>query len=412
MQTTNQGISFKVAKENETVTVAIQTPPLAETLPPLTPEQREVLEKTHPELQEQAENWMRRRNQQQRQPTGPPTKPTTTANTTTAKPTPTPANKLQPHEEDALKKAKSQKERAEIQIAIRANQQIRQRKEQAIQLQRKPIPFLKRGKKTKQRRAPLTILQTIRFKTGAKYDVIAAERIVAHICRRQGNKKNQQRRGCFESVPNMAKACRIRISRLRKLLTWLTKAGILIAEYRQHQPNKYTVAPGRQMIMPMIIDDLKLTPTQNAVARIMLRYGIISIRQAARLANASARTAARTVKLLEEKEVVTVRRIEGCTNEYQFCRKVLKFLKRTVAKRTRPLLTKRPALRNFRGKLSQLRTERALKQAKERDERERKAWEKANPKQAAILKEIKEIGKATGNFARAFLDNCDRLKTA
>ena len=242
--------------------------------------------------------------------------------------------------------------------------------------------------------------------------MIAAERIVAHICRRQGNKKNQQRRGCFESVPNMAKACRIRISRLRKLLTWLTKAGILIAEYRQHQPNKYTVAPGRQMIMPMIIDDLKLTPTQNAVARIMLRYGIISIRQAARLANASARTAARTVKLLEEKEVVTVRRIEGCTNEYQFCRKVLKFLKRTVAKRTRPLLTKRPALRNFRGKLSQLRTERALKQAKERDERERKAWEKANPKQAAILKEIKEIGKATGNFARAFLDNCDRLKTA
>ena len=39
------------------------------------------------------------------------------------------------------------------------------------------------------------------------------------------------------------------------------------------------------MIMPMIIDDLKLTPTQNAVTRIMLRYGIISIRQAAKLAH-------------------------------------------------------------------------------------------------------------------------------
>ena len=86
--------------------------------------------------------------------------------------------------------------------------------------------------------------------------------------------------------------------------------------------------------MPIVIDELKLTPAQNAVARIMLRYGIISIRQAARLANASARTAARTVKLLEAKEVVKVRRIQGFTNEYQFCRKVLKLLKRTVAKRT------------------------------------------------------------------------------
>ena len=129
-------------------------------------------------------------------------------------------------------------------------------------------------------------------------------------------------------------------------------------------------------------------------------------------ASASKNTASRTAKLLEEKQVVTVRRIEGCTNEYQFCRKVLKFLKRTVAKRTRPLLPKRPALRNFRGKLSQLRTKRALKRAKERDERERKAWEKANPKQAAILKEIKELGKATGNHFQAFLDNCHRLKTA
>ena len=88
------------------------------------------------------------------------------------------------------------------------------------------------------------------------------------------------------------------------------------------------------MIMPMIIDDLKLTPSQNTVARIMLRYGIISIRQAAKLANASARTAARTVKILEEKQVVNVRRIQGFANEYQFCKKVLKILKRTVAKTT------------------------------------------------------------------------------
>lgn len=162
----------------------------------------------------------------------------------------------------------------------------------------------------------------------------------------------------------------------------------------------------------MIIDDLKLTPAQNAVARIMLRYGIISIRQAAKLANASARTAARTVKILEEKEVVKVRRFQGFTNEYQFCKKVLKILKRTVAKRPRGLLPKRHPLRNVGIKLSQLRTERAKRQALQRDKERRKAWEKANPKQAAILKEINDIGKATGNYFKAFLDNCHRLNNA
>ncbi len=210
----------------------------------------------------------------------------------------------------------------------------------------------------------------------------------------------------------MAKACRIRIHRFRKLLSWLTKAGILIAEYREHQPNKYTVAPGRQMIIPMIIDDLKLTPAQNAVARIMLRYGIISIRQAAELANASKNTVSRTAKLLEEKQVVTVRRIQGCTSEYKFCRKVLKFFGRTVPKRPRGLSPKRPALRNFGGRLSQLRTERAKRQAQQRDLEQREAWKKAHPREAAILEEIKAIGRATGNYAKAFLDNCHRLKTA
>ena len=210
----------------------------------------------------------------------------------------------------------------------------------------------------------------------------------------------------------MAKACRIRINRFRKLLAWLTKAGILIAEPREHQTTKYTVAHGRQMIMPMIIDDLKLTPAQNAVAQIMLRYGIISIRQAAKLAHTSKNSASRTAKLLEEKEVVNVRRIQGCTSEYKFCRKVLKFFKGTVPKRPRGLSPKRPALRNFGGRLSQLRTERAIQQAKMRDEERRKAWKKENPKKAAILKEINDIGKATGNFARAFLDNCHRLKNA
>ena len=136
----------------------------------------------------------------------------------------------------------------------------------------------------------------------------------------------------------------------------------------------------------MIIDDLKLTPAQNAVARIMLRYGIISIRQAAKIANASPRTADRTVKILEEKEVVTVRRIQGCTSEYKFCRKVLKLFGRTVPKRPRGLSQKRPALRNSGRRLSQLRTERAIQQAKIRDEERRKAWEKANPKETAILK--------------------------
>ncbi len=210
----------------------------------------------------------------------------------------------------------------------------------------------------------------------------------------------------------MAKACRIRIHRFRKLLSWLTKAGILIAEYREHQPNKYTVAPGRQMIMPVVIDDLKLTPTQNAVARIMLRYGIISIRQTAELANASARTAARTAKLLEEKQVVTIRRIQGFTSEYKFCHKVLKFLKRTVAKRPGGLSPKRPSLKNVGRKLSQIRAERAKRQALQHDLEQREARKKANPKLAAILEEINQIGKATGSYAKVFADNCHRLKTA
>lgn len=210
----------------------------------------------------------------------------------------------------------------------------------------------------------------------------------------------------------MAKACRIRIGRFRKLLAWLTKAGILIAENREHQTTKYTVAPGRQMIMPMIIDDLKLTPTQNAIARIMLRYGIISIRQAAKLANTSPRTAARTVKLLEQKEVVKIRRIQGCTSEYKFCRKVLKFFGRTVDKRPGGPMPKRPAIRNFGGRLSQIRAEKALRLAHERDKERRKAYEEAHPEHAAITKAILEQGKATGNYFKAFWDHYGRPKTA
>ena len=237
-------------------------------------------------------------------------------------------------------------------MMIRAQELANQKGEQARQIAvqtaqtQKPLPNRRKPLRKKKRKTPLTILQTIRFKTGAKYDILAAERIVSHICRRQGGKKNQQRRGCIESVPNMARACRIRISRFRKLLAWLTKAGILIAEYRENRTAKYTVAPGRQMIMPMIIDDLKLTPTQNAVARIMLRYGIISIRQAARLANTSKNTASRTAKLLEEKKVVNVRRIQGCTSEYKFCRKVLKLFGRTVPKKTGLKEFRRKALVN------------------------------------------------------------------
>ena len=54
----------------------------------------------------------------------------------------------------------------------------------------------------------------------------------------------------------------------------------------------------------------------------------------------------------------------------------------------------------------------AIQQAKIRDEQRRKAWEMANPKQAAIQKEIYEIGKATGNHLKAWIDNAHRLKTA
>ncbi len=249
----NQEISFEVAEKNETVTVAIPTPAVAEQLPPLTPEQRKDLETVHPNLKAQIERSMRRRNQreQQRQ------QQQKTAPTDNPKPTTT-ASQLKPHHAEALKNAKNQQEREEIWIAIRADQRAKQRNETAKRItspttrQPKPKPFLTRANKKKQRPAPLTILQTIRYKTGAKYDLLAAERIVSHICRRQGSKKNQQRQGCFESIPNMAKACRIRIHRFRKLLAWLTKAGILIAEHREHQTTKYTVAPGRQMIMPAV----------------------------------------------------------------------------------------------------------------------------------------------------------------
>ena len=330
----NQEVSFKVAEKNETVTVAIQPPAVAEPLPPLTTEQRKDLETVHPNLKAQIEKSMRRKNQSQ-QPQEQPTTPPPASKPTQAS--------MPKHYEDALKSAQSPAERAEIWMLIRAQEQANQKAKQARQTETQPArrqnPLLNRRKpfQKKKRRAPLTILQTIRFKTGAKYDILAAERIVSHICRRQGNQKNQQRRGCIESIPNMAKACRIRISRFRKLIAWLTKARILIAEHRENRTAKYTVAPGRQMIMPMIIDDLKLTPTQNAVARIMLRYGIISIRQAAKLANASKNTASRTAKLLEEKKVATVRRIQGCTNEYKFCQKVIKCFGRTVPKRPRGL---------------------------------------------------------------------------
>ena len=204
--------SFEVAEKNETVTVPIKTTAIAEIaapLPPLTEQQRKDLETVHPNLKAQIERRMRKKNREEQQ-----------------RPTPTFTYKLQPHEEEFLNKAKSQKERDEIWIAIRADQRLRQRREQEKQLQqslqtnqRQPTTTKARGKK--KRRAPLTILQTIRYKAGARYDLIAAERIVSHICRRQGNQKNQQKRGCFESIPNMAKACRIRISRFRKLLDWL-----------------------------------------------------------------------------------------------------------------------------------------------------------------------------------------------
>lgn len=411
MRTKNQEISFEVAEENETVTVDIKTPFLfTEPLPtpptaPTTPTYD--IYSPHPDDVEVPPKGMAYSDWKEQK----------LRERIAEQPTPTTAYKLQPHEEEFLKKAKSQKERNEIWKAIRADQQIRLRREKSKQIQktlqtnrqqRKAFPT----RANKKRRAPLTILQTIRFKTGAKYNLLAAERIVAHICRRQGGKKNQERRGCFESIPNMAKACRIRINRFRKLIHWLTKAGILIAEHREHRSTKYTVAPGRQMIMPMIIDDLKLTPAQNAVARILLRYGIISIRQAAKFAHASKNTASRTIKLLEEKQVVKIRRIQGCTSEYKFCRKVLKFFGRTVPKRPGGLSPKRPSLRNSGRRLSELRTERAIQQAKERAEERREAWKKANPKEAAILKEINEIGKATGNFFQAWKDNCHRLKTA
>ncbi len=49
--------------------------------------------------------------------------------------------------------------------------------------------------------APLTILQTIRFKTSAKYDILAAERIVSHICRRQGGKKTSSAKVALKASP-------------------------------------------------------------------------------------------------------------------------------------------------------------------------------------------------------------------
>ena len=228
MHSKNQEVSFEVATKNETAAVAVKPPALADELPPLTTEQRELLKQAHPSLQAQLERIMRRKNQRQ------PQKQPTTATTPTTTTTPP---KWPKHYEDALKNAKTRQEREDILTLIQAQECAKQRNQLDNEIQqaaiqrnhRQPIPQKNRAKagKKKKRRAPLTILQAIRFKTGARYDLLAAERIVFHICRRQGNKKNQQRKACFESVPNMAKACRIRISRTRKLLAWLTKAGIL-----------------------------------------------------------------------------------------------------------------------------------------------------------------------------------------
>ncbi len=56
----------------------------------------------------------------------------------------------------------------------------------------------------------------------------------------------------------------------------------------------------------------------------MFRYGIISFRQAAKLANASKTPTSRIAKFLEEKKIVSIGRIQGCTSGYKFWRKVLK----------------------------------------------------------------------------------------
>ncbi len=206
MRAKNQEISFEVAEKNETVTVTAKTPSLAEIaepLPPLTPEQRKDLETVHPNLKAQIERSMRRRNQREQQRQQPPTtdnpKPTTTT------------SQLKPHHAEALKNAKSQQEREEIWMLIKADQRAKQRNETAKRItsptnqKPKPKPFLTRANKKKQRPAPLTILQTIRFKTSAKYDILAAERIVSHICRRQGGKKTSSAKVALKASPTWPK---------------------------------------------------------------------------------------------------------------------------------------------------------------------------------------------------------------
>ncbi len=125
----------------------------------------------------------------------------------------------------------------------------------------------------------------------------------------------------------MAIACRIKLNRCRRLLLWLVNNGILEAEHREHQTAIYTVAKGNQMAMPAVLDDLGLTPRQMSVARILLRFGIISIREAAKFARVSKNTAQAAIQRLEQAKTVTAHKIKGRTSQYLFSKAVLKMFK-------------------------------------------------------------------------------------
>ncbi len=159
------------------------------------------------------------------------------------------------------------------------------------------------------------------------------------------------------------------------------------------------------MAMPAVLDDLGLTPRQISVARILLRFGIISIREAAKFARVSKNTAQAAIQRLEQAKTITAHKIKGRTSQYLFSKAVLKMFKGGVPKRAFALSQKRTHLRNSEEKLSEMRLKRWSKAYMKR------LKEEIDPKGKAIWERVKAISGKNFDF-NALLQVIEERKTA
>ncbi len=159
------------------------------------------------------------------------------------------------------------------------------------------------------------------------------------------------------------------------------------------------------MIMPAVLDDLGLTPRQMSVARILLRFGIISIREAAKFARVSKNTAQAAIQRLEQAKTITAHKIKGRTSQYLFSKAVLKMFKGSVPKRAFTLSQKRIHLRNSEEKLSEMRLKRWSKAYMKR------LKEEVDPKAMALWERAKAISGKILDFD-AIKQAAEELKTA